>query len=265
MKKNSYLLLGILIISISLLTSCSKASNNVETTNGFIENSWYNNVILSEGENLYLEYPIYITKPFDYDLNINLNSNEKYINISSINNILIDKTTNFNKYQLSYNLHLPSNFNETKKISNGTLNLNINNNKYTVNLGNSLVSVLYNPDKSISVEGGTLLIDRMETNEYDISYNLKNTTNDTLVIKDIKLNNDENFKIENFNETTLIGQNSSTINFTLKINPSIKNTRVQPKIIYENKKGDKLESTLTTFIIADPIPEDTIKNKHKIF
>lgn len=265
MKRKFYLLLTFLLISFTLLVACTKTSNTNETSNGFIENSWYNNIILAEGENLYLEYPIYITKPFDYNLNVSLHTNENSINISSVNNILTDEKKNFNKYQLSYNLQIPSNFNETKKISNGTLNLNVNKENYSIDLGNSLVSVLHNPDKSIEVEGGTLLIDRMETNEYEISYNLRNTTDDSLTIKDIKLNKDDKFKIEKFKETPIAGKNSSTIKFNLIIDPSIKNTRIQPKLIYENKDGQKFETTLTTFIIADPIPVDEIKNKHKIF
>lgn len=267
MKKISYLILTFLIISFtSLLVACTgEVTHKDEPTSGFIENSWCNNVILAQGENLFVEYPIYITNPSDYNLDVNLHSNEGSINISSINNVLINENKDFHQYKLSYNLQFPTNFNDIQKISNGSLNLNINKEKYSVDLGTSLVSILHNPDKGIEVEGGTLSIDRMETNEYEISYTLKNTTDDILTVTGIQLNKDDKFKIGEIKETQIAGKSSSTIKFILTIDPSIKNTRVQPKIIYKDKDGKNLETNLTTFIIADPIAESEIKSKHKIF
>lgn len=267
MKKIFYLFLFFCIMLCTvLLGGCTgNSENDDKTTNGFIENSWHNNIILAEGENLYLEYPIFLTNPCDYSLGVSLKSNDNSINIESVKNELTDENKNFNAYKLSYNLQFQSSLYKAKKISNGSMNINFNKESYSADLGTSIVSILHNPDKSIEVEGGTLLIDRMETNEYEISYTLKNTTEDTITIKDIKLNEDNKFKIGKIKETQIAGKSSSSIKFTLTIDSSIKNTRVQPKIIYEDKEGKKLETNLTTFIIADPIPEDAIKNKHKIF
>lgn len=267
MKKIFRLFFILCVISCTfLLGGCAENSKNEDkTTNGFIENSWHNNVILAEGENLYLEYPIYITNPFEYNLGVSLKTNDDSINIESVKNVLTDENENFNKYQLSYNLQFTTNLDKQKKISNGIMNMNMNKESYSVDLGTSIVSILQKPDKSIEVEGGTLLIDRMETNEYEISYTLKNTTEDSITIKEIKLNEDDKFKIGKIKETPIEGKSSSTVKFTVTIDSSIKNTRVQPKIVYENQDGKTLETNLTTFIIADPIPEENIKGKHKIF
>ncbi|MGL4849881.1 MAG: hypothetical protein ACRC28_13340, partial [Clostridium sp.] len=248
---------------IFFLVSYSKGEE--KTMHGFIENAWHNNIILEKNEEVYLEYPIYITNYSTYNMDVSLESSEQLLNVRQVENTLIDENERFHRYQLSYNLQIQSYMERQKELSNGVLNVNFNKKEYAVDLGTSIISILDNADKSIEVEGGTLLIDRMETNKYEISYTLKNITEDTLVIKGVELNADDKFKIEKVKETVIPGKTSLDISFILRIDSSIKNARIKPKIIYENTNKKLLEANLTMFIIADPIPEERIQQKYKIF
>ncbi|MGA5696091.1 hypothetical protein ACPCHU_15930 [Bacillus bombysepticus] len=255
MKK--YILLSF-IIFIVIIYAWNNNSSKDEKLNykpPIIVNDWHNNITTTNEDTIMLQYPLYIPKS-------NYTKNDPEFSVKSNNNNFTIYQTQllYNQEQFPWDCYrLTFNLKSQKigeyKFKNGDFHLKIDGINYATSLGDSIINIIKKDPSIIEIVGGSAVIDRVENLiEYECYYNIKNNGTKGIIVKNVKTNDDILIKSSFANPVIINPQQQQTVKFKITLDDSVKNTLIQPLIIYDDKN-----LVGTPIIIADPVYNDKIE------